>query len=252
MAEYLIQSETLDDIADAINAKTGGSSAMTPAEMVTAIGSISGGGEWTTDGLASGTEPNGDLVITIAAFRSAAFWGAKNLGKVRVTSGSDIGGANAFRESSITEFVGHFTHAIRASNFFYSCQSLSKIVIPKATYFENSMCYGCYRLETADIGGGTINRGAIFQYCKKLQTIIIRGTTLCTLSNVSNLGNTPFAGTGNTGLTGTLYVPASLVESYKTASNWSTFYNGGTMDVLPIEGSIYETQYADGTPIPSE
>jgi len=43
MAEYLIQSETLDDIADAINAKTGGSSAMTPAEMVTAIGSISGG-----------------------------------------------------------------------------------------------------------------------------------------------------------------------------------------------------------------
>ncbi len=44
MAEYLIQSETLDDIADAINAKTGGSSAMTPAQMVTAIGAIPGGG----------------------------------------------------------------------------------------------------------------------------------------------------------------------------------------------------------------
>lgn len=47
MAEYLIQSETLDDIADAINAKTGGSSAMTPVQMVTAIGNIpSGGGGW--------------------------------------------------------------------------------------------------------------------------------------------------------------------------------------------------------------
>jgi len=44
MAEYLIQDTTLDAIADAINAKTGGSSAMTPAEMVTAIGTISGGG----------------------------------------------------------------------------------------------------------------------------------------------------------------------------------------------------------------
>jgi len=44
MSEYLIQGETLDDIADAINAKTGGSSAMTPAQMVTAIESISGGG----------------------------------------------------------------------------------------------------------------------------------------------------------------------------------------------------------------
>ena len=44
MAEYLIQSETLDAIADAINAKTGGSSAMTPAEMVTEIGNIPTGG----------------------------------------------------------------------------------------------------------------------------------------------------------------------------------------------------------------
>lgn len=44
MAEYLIQGDTLDAIADAINAKTGGSSAMTPVEMVTAIAAIPSGG----------------------------------------------------------------------------------------------------------------------------------------------------------------------------------------------------------------
>lgn len=44
MAEYLIQSETLDDIADAVNAKTGGSSAMSPAEMASAITAIPSGG----------------------------------------------------------------------------------------------------------------------------------------------------------------------------------------------------------------
>lgn len=44
MADYLIQDTTLDAIADAINAKTGGSSAMTPAQMVTAIGNIPSGG----------------------------------------------------------------------------------------------------------------------------------------------------------------------------------------------------------------
>lgn len=45
MAEYLIQDTTLDAIADAINTKKGGApAAMTPAEMATAIGSISGGG----------------------------------------------------------------------------------------------------------------------------------------------------------------------------------------------------------------
>ena len=44
MSEYLIQGATLDAIADAINAKTGGSAAMTPAEMVTEIGNIPSGG----------------------------------------------------------------------------------------------------------------------------------------------------------------------------------------------------------------
>ena len=44
MSNYLIQDTTLDAIADAINAKTGGSSAMTPAEMVTEIAAIPTGG----------------------------------------------------------------------------------------------------------------------------------------------------------------------------------------------------------------
>lgn len=55
MAEYLIQDTTLDAIADAINAKTGGSSAMTPSQMVTAIGTISGGGGGGLSLLASGS-----------------------------------------------------------------------------------------------------------------------------------------------------------------------------------------------------
>lgn len=50
MAEYLIQDTTLDAIANAINAKTGGSSAMTPAEMVTEIGNIPSGGGITPTG----------------------------------------------------------------------------------------------------------------------------------------------------------------------------------------------------------
>ena len=44
MAEYIIQDSTLTGIADAIRAKTGGSAAMTPAQMATEIGSIRTGG----------------------------------------------------------------------------------------------------------------------------------------------------------------------------------------------------------------
>ena len=55
MAEYLIQGETLDDIADAINAKTGGTSPMTPVEMVSEIQSIQTGGGGGFSLLASGS-----------------------------------------------------------------------------------------------------------------------------------------------------------------------------------------------------
>lgn len=45
MSTLLIQSGTLDDIADAIRAKTGKVASMTPLEMPDEIESISGGGE---------------------------------------------------------------------------------------------------------------------------------------------------------------------------------------------------------------
>jgi len=44
MADYLIHDSTLEDIADAIRSKTGGSSLIAPEEMPTEIASISGGG----------------------------------------------------------------------------------------------------------------------------------------------------------------------------------------------------------------
>ena len=44
MADYLIHDSTLEDIADAIRSKTGGSSLIVPEDMPTEIASISGGG----------------------------------------------------------------------------------------------------------------------------------------------------------------------------------------------------------------
>jgi hypothetical protein len=57
------------------------------------------------------------------------------------------------------------------------------------------------------------------------------------LINVSAFVSTPFA-SGGTG--GTVYVPAALVETYKTATNWSTLYAAGTCNFVALEGSEYE------------
>jgi hypothetical protein len=254
MSNYLASDTDLTSVANAIRTKGGTSAQLAfPAGFVQAIADIpTGGGGATVDDLVAGTWPSGDITIAVSAERHAPFYGVSGIRKVTMTvSGIVSFGVNFFRESGITEFVGLALTELKASSFFYGCASLAKITIPKVTYFESGMCYNCGNLLVADIGGGVINRGNIFTGCKKLQTIIIRGSSVCSLGNVSNLSQTPFypnSGTGITG-TGTLYVPSSLVASYKTASNWSTLFNAGTMAVQSIEGSIYENAYADGTPI---
>ena len=79
--------------------------------------------------------------------------------------------------------------------------------------------------------------GSVFGYCKNLTTLVLKSETVCTLSNINAFNNTPFA-SGKTG--GTVYVPQALIESYQTATNWSTLYAAGTCNFVAIEGSEYE------------
>lgn len=67
MADYLIQESTLDSIVRAINDKAGTQVAMTPAQMVTAIAAISGGGlgEFELINTITITEPVSQINITI-------------------------------------------------------------------------------------------------------------------------------------------------------------------------------------------
>lgn len=86
-----------------------------------------------------------------------------------------------------------------------------------------------------------------FYSCTNFKTLIIGYTNrIVSLGNINNFNNTPFA-SGGTG--GTLYVPSAMISSYQAATNWSTILGYANNQILPIEGSIYETQYADGTPI---
>jgi hypothetical protein len=88
--------------------------------------------------------------------------------------------------------------------------------------------------------------GASFVGTATLDTFIIRANTVTPLGNINNFDSTCFA-SGKTG--GTLYVPSALISSYQSATNWSTILGYANNQIKAIEGSIYETQYADGTPI---
>ena len=96
----------------------------------------------------------------------------------------------------------------------------------------------CQLLEFCDIGKTAGIGASAFANCYALETLVLRKTaSVCTLSATSAFTNTPL-GSGGTG--GTVYVPSALISSYKTATNWSTLYNAGTVDFVAIEGSDYE------------
>lgn len=137
-------------------------------------------------------------------------------------------------------------------SFSFGGTSIANIVLPKFTGQSNQgQCFnGCSRLTVTDLGALTTSGvripGGFFAAASALKTIVLRYSSLIALGSTNAFNATSFASNG-TG--GTLYVPSSLISSYQSATNWSTILGYANNKILPIEGSIYETQYADGTPI---
>jgi hypothetical protein len=102
---------------------------------------------------------------------------------------------------------------------FYSCANLVTANRPKATSIASQSFYSCSKLKHADFGQlGSIAAQA-FNACSSLTELILRKSdAICTLSNANAINNTAI-GKG----TGYIYVPSVLIETYKTATNWSKY-----------------------------
>ena len=98
--------------------------------------------------------------------------------------------------------------------------------------------YACQKLAIVDIGKAKSIAANTFANCYKLQTLIMRRTSVTTCANVSAFLNTPLR--GRSGLTADIYVPSALIDSYKAASVWTTINGYGYVTWHAIEGSPYE------------
>lgn len=96
----------------------------------------------------------------------------------------------------------------------------------------------CQHLEICDIGKAKSIAANTFANCYKLQTLIMRRTSVTTCANVSAFLNTPIR--GRSGLTANIYVPSALISSYQSASVWTTINGYGYVTWNAIEGSPYE------------
>ena len=102
---------------------------------------------------------------------------------------------------------------------FNGCTYIVGIKLPEVTTIEGSAFNGCTKLASVDLAKVQSIGAYVFKGCSALEKLIIRTGTVCTLG-VDSLTNTKIASG-----TGYIYVPAALVDSYKAATNWSTYAN---------------------------
>lgn len=182
----------------------------------------------------------------VAQFGLYAFYGCVKITLSELPDSVTNIGSYAFHRCSSIESISCNGALVSIGNFaFQRCTKLSQIRFPNSranivtnTFGSTTASNACKALEFADVGSPTSIAANAFANCYKLQTLVLRKDSVCTLANVSAFLKTPLR--GYSGLTGTVYVPSNLIASYQTASNWNTLYNDGTVTFVPLEGSAYE------------
>lgn len=144
--------------------------------------------------------------------------------------------------------TAYWSYSNHGGSFFRNCKKLTSVNMPKTKDVRDYMFQNCYLLPALELDQNSSFQQNSMSNCRVLQTLILRNTTMVTLSNVNAFQNTPFTGYGGT-YSGHIYVPQSLISSYQTASNWSTLYGNYNGLFTAIEGSPYENARLDGTPL---
>ena len=104
------------------------------------------------------------------------------------------------------------------SDAFYRCTNLTEVNFPAVTTISGTVFNGCTNLTEVDLPVATTIGGSAFNSCTMLSRLILRSSVLVNL-----LHTNAFSGTAILSGAGYIYVPSALVDSYKAATNWSTY-----------------------------
>lgn len=244
----LYNTESIQNIANAIRAKNGSQETYKLNEMAQAIQEISTNNDIFEDRIkGSACEYSNNNVTVIDNNYIIANW--RQLQKLSLPN------------------VKHLYYAITFgpngnSNLEINLKGLESIEI------RSLQLLSCKNLVLPNLNGeiplegisdGTI---PIIDLGPRVNSISIKGLTSCknTLilrrsQSIVTLGRTDAfysAVWGSSGTGGKLYVPQTLISSYQEADNWSTLLSYSNNQILAIEGSEYENYYADGSLIPTQ
>lgn len=119
-------------------------------------------------------------------------------------------------------------------NAFRSCVALTTVSMPQCSIIYPSAFNNCINLSTVSFQNLTAIGSQAFSGCASLSTLILLSTSITRLSVANAFYSTPMSQSSYLGYFGSIYVPADLVDSYKTATNWTYFSDRITsIDNLP-------------------
>ena len=178
-----------------------------------------------------------------------AFYKCSNLTEVSFPNATSIGGHAFHSCSNLTE--ASFPNATSIGSWvFNSCSSLTNVSFPNATSIGEYAFSYCNNLTSASFPNATSIGMSAFSYCKNLTDVSFPNatsigsyafeycsslTTIYVGTNISTVCTLGYSAFDNcTNLTN-ICVPYSLVDSYKSATNWSNYADKIKADAEPVE-----------------
>lgn len=228
----------LADIADAIRTKKGTTEPINAQDFASEIASLEGGGDSgeTIDGLLDNTLQH--LKSNATSLRAYSLRGASKIETVDLPKVKSVGD-NALYGVGLKELYLPACTKVGGTCICY-CNSLVKVNLPVCTSFgtyafrdnklladvslpacttlSQNILYNCDSLKKISLPKVTAINASAFNGSASFETLILGASSVATLANTN-----AFSGTKIASGTGYIYVPASLVDSYKAASNWSTY-----------------------------
>lgn len=254
MTRYFVEGETLTAIANAVRSKTGITDPLTLDGMAEAVNGLQVGGGGSSD-LARQiidrtiTKFSDDTITSLGSYAfyncdkltdinipacvelgDSALSFCKGLTSIDLPSCTSVTGSSVFYACSNLTSINLPVCSELGYNAFGSCKNLTSINLPVCITLGNNSMSSCTYLTSIDLPMCTSIGSSAFGNCMNLVAVVIRSESVCELTNTNAFKYCPhILGTVNTtynpeGLKdGYIYVPDNLVESYKTATNWSTY-----------------------------
>lgn len=229
-SDLLVNKQLIDQNGNIVNGSMPSVTQATPSISVSSSGLITAsatqsGGKVTT-GTKSATKQmttKGATTITPTNTEQIAVSaGTYVTGDIKV--GAASGGSTEVEDAIVTCTLTEYTNnrvALFGRYIFFRFTQLKTVSSTSVESILISAFNGCSSLTKADFSALKTIDSSVFNACSKLATLILRDASgVCSLNSTGVFNSTPIASG-----TGYIYVPSSLVDDYKAATNWSTYAN---------------------------